>query len=255
MRTNFFITLFLANLNIGNSFIQNKNTLFINKILIKKYGNINSVGYKDARKYLLYNFNNSLIYGNNDNETKNCEHIWCQKYFKRNEPMRSDLHHLYLSNAKLNSHRQDYKFSEINNNIIYLDDVGNKINSSNIIKNKEYIKKNNKKRIFEPKNVSKGKVSRAIAYFYIFYPKYSDSLNNIIDTKTLIEWNKKFPPSLDEIKRNENIKKIQNNYNPFIKYPFLIEIIFNKNINIFSLLNLVLSSLPNLIYYFYYKFK
>lgn len=247
---------FFSYFNFNHSLLQNKNTQFINRILIEKYGNIKTIGYSNARKNLLNNLNNTLIYGNYcDKEHKNCEHIWCQKYFRKSEPMRSDLHHLYLSNSKLNSHRQDYKFSVIQKNIIYLDDIGNKVNISNIIDNKEYIKKNNKKRIFEPKNISKGKISRAVAYFYIFYPKYSHNLNDIIDTETLIEWNKKYPPNKEEIKRNEKIKRIQNNYNPFIKYPFLIEILFNKKIDVIGTINLFFSSLSNYILYFYYKFK
>ena len=256
MGLNKFLFLFFSYFSLNYSFHQNKNTQFINKVLIKKYGDINTIGYDKARKHLLYNLNNTLIYGNHfDKEQKNCEHIWCQKYFNRNEPMRSDLHHLYLANSKLNSHRQDYKFSKINNNIIYLDDIGNKLNITNINLNKKSIKKNNKKRIFEPKNISKGKVSRAIAYFYIFYPKYSSDLNNIIDKKTLIEWNKKYPPCKDEIKRNENIKRIQNNYNPFVKYPFLIEILFNEKNDITGIFKLVFSTLTNYVFYLYYKFK
>lgn len=256
MRIKNFFFLFFSYFNINCSLIQNKNTQFINKILIKKYGSINTIGYDNAKKELMHNLNYILIYGNkNDTEFKNCEHIWCQKYFNRNEPMRSDLHHLFLSNSKLNSHRQDYKFSEINKNIIYLDDVGNKVNISKVITDIEYIKKNNKKRIFEPKNISKGKVSRAIAYFYIFYPKYSHNLTNIIDTNTLIEWNKKYPPCKDEIKRNEQIKRIQNNYNPFIKHPYLIEILFNKKVDFKGLFKLFYSNIQNYIFHLYYKLK
>ena len=244
------IFLFL-NIKFSNSFIQNKNTFFINNFLIKKYGKIKPVGYSNAKKIMKNELNEICIYGENIYKEVNCEHVWCQKYFKKNEPMKSDLHNIFLSNTKLNSHRQDYKFAYLYKNIIYLDDYGNKTKYNN----RELIKKNNKLRIFEPKNYSKGKISRAIAYFYLFYPKYSYYIEEVIDINTLLEWNRKFPPCKDEIKRNELINNIQNNYNPFIKYPFLIEIIFNKKINIFHLSNSIIVSIINYPVYLFNKLK
>lgn len=218
--------------------------------LQKKHGNHKKIGYKKSRQILFHEFGNMIIYGSNKNNTQkeiNCEHIWCQKYFKNKEPMKSDLHILYLSNAKLNSHRQDYKFSNLPSNCTYMDIKGNKINMTHYIHHTNIYKKDNKKKIFEPYDKSKGKIARSLAYYYTIYGYstnfYNNSIENLIDIDDLLKWNKENLPCLDELYRNIIIEKYQDNINPFIKYPVLIELIFQTNIKVSNVFYLGLYSI------------
>lgn len=222
-------------------FIENIYSCTIKNILFNTYSKHTYLGYTNARKILYSQLSDILIYGDNNcklKKDKNCEHIWSRTYCEYKEPMISDLHILYLSNSKLNSHRQSYKFDEVYNNYILLDNYGNKINDSiNNEVNKLY-KKNCSKKIFEPPNKSKGKISRALGYFILVYPEYKKYLPHIIDIDTLIKWNINSPVSFNEIYKNEIIRKYQGNINPYIKYPILLNLLNGNNTDIFCMLKL-----------------
>ena len=49
----------------------------------------------------------------------NCEHTWPQSQFGRAEPMKSDLHHLFPTESRVNSARTHLRFGNI---IDHLDD-------------------------------------------------------------------------------------------------------------------------------------
>ena len=141
------------------------------------------------------------IYGDNS-QTKNVEHIFPQYIFKNNprkKEMRSDLHHLYLCNSKLNNYRQNYRYVEssyANNydNIKILDMKGDIVkNETDIFTKRGYLMvTNRKKKVFIPCVNSRGKISRALSYFAIKYDCI-DELNDVIDIRTMLEWNLKDP--------------------------------------------------------------
>lgn len=255
---NHLIILFL-NIRITNSY---KTPHFISpfKNIFKDiYSKHKSLGYDKAKKILFKEFDDILIYGEKGSKQNiNCEHIWCQKHFKYKEPMKSDLHILYLSNSKLNSHRQDYKFSDIHRNYIFINQKGNIINNNffnKLISNKLY-KKNNTKRIFEPCSKSKGKISRSLAYFNLIYEDdYNNNIENVINMKELIEWNRYHLPNIDEIKRNEIIRKYQYNINPFIKYPILLELIYNNKPSFYYICKLSSYTIVSIIISDIFKFN
>ena len=171
--------------------------------------------------------------------------------------MKSDLHILYLSDSKINSHRQNYKFSDINYNFIFLNNKGEKIQNnffSKLISNK-LCKKNNNKKLFEPPNYSKGKISRSIAYYDLIYENYDTNIEEIIGIKELIEWNRYYFPNIDEIKRNEIIRNYQNNINPYIKYPILIEFFYNNNISLYNISKLFIITLYTIIFSDLFRIK
>jgi endonuclease I len=217
------------------------NANFIKNFLYNKYSKHSELGYSNARKILYSQLSDILIYGDNNSKfirDKNCEHVWARSYCEYKEPMVSDLHTLYLSNSKLNSHRQSYKFDEVYNNYILLDNYGNKVREpSNNQLNKLY-KKDCSKKIFEPPNKSKGKISRALAYFILVYPEYEKYLPHIIDIDNMIKWNIKSPVSYKEIYKNEIVRIYQGNINPYIKYPILLNLLFENNRNIICNLKL-----------------
>lgn len=228
------LILFL-NFKIIHSFQKYNSHNLFNKLIKKKYSNHINLGYDKSKKILFNDLKKYLIYGNEINKDINCEHIWCQKYFKYKEPMKSDLHIMFLSNSRLNSHRQDYKFKNIHKNFIFLNNKGIIIDNNFLHKFLSYrlYKKNNKKKIFEPPNKSKGKISRSVAYFHSIYEINDNKLNKIIEVEDLINWNRHFLPTMYEIERNEMIRIHQNNINPFIKYPILIEIVYNDKFSTF----------------------
>ena len=254
--------IFFFQFKILHSFQNIINIQKYKSIIKKKYSSHLHIGYTKSRKILFNNINYNLIYINQINNiynkikinNLNCEHVWCQKYFNYKEPMKSDLHIMFLCYSKINSHRKDYKFSEIKNNYITLNDEGYILNnnynisiSNNINKifnnnfNTKYNKKNNNQKIFEPHDHSKGKVSRSIAYYSSIY---NDTyIDEIIDNKCLIEWNRKYLPRLNEIRRNEIIRLEQKNINPYIKYPVLIELLYNNKINTYYIIKLSIYSI------------
>jgi deoxyribonuclease-1 len=142
----------------------------------------------------------------------NCEHTWPQSKFSKNfsaELQKSDLHHLFPSDMKANSTRNNYPFADVLGKITHancLDSkIGNAISSPNV-------------RSFEPPIEHKGNVARAIYYFSTRYKMNIDSTQ----ARYLKIWNEEDPVDEAERERNNKIMQLQGNRNPFIDYPELI---------------------------------
>ena len=196
-------------------------------IFLNIYRSPNKIlSYSSAKKWLKGNDIKNIIYGNDTSiSSLNCEHIVPQSFLKKyniDKKSRSDLHILYLTNSRLNSHRQNYKFNNLYYNYILLDEKGNK-NTTNT-----HCKKDTKKREFEPPEKSKGKIARSVGYFYWNYsPVFEDKLLN---RKLLVDWNRQYKVTKEEKERNEEIFKVQKNKNIFIQYPILVPILFSSPI-------------------------
>ena len=170
------------------------------------------------------------IYGDNSKE-KNVEHIFPQYMFKNHTNklhMKSDLHHLYLCNSKLNSYRQNFKYMDSSNALSFddvkiLDTQGNIVTrEKDIFAKKGYLMLSNKKRkTFIPSEYSRGKIARSLAYFSIRY-NIHENLDSVIDIRTMLEWNLKDPVDNNEYLKNIIIYKHQGNLNPFIIDPDLL---------------------------------
>ena len=245
------LIIFIFQFRILNSYQNNINNNYLKKFIKNKYKKHESLGYKKSKEILLNSQDKNILYGNK-NLNLNCEHVWCQKYFKYKEPMKSDMHNIFLSNSKINSHRQDYKFSSIDKNFIFINQDGNAVinNFFNKLNSKSLNKKNNYKKLFEPCNNSKGKITRSIAYFNSIYDD-KKNLEKLINNKDMINWNRKYLPSINEIKRNEFIRVHQKNINPYIKYPILIELVYNDEfspnyfikLSLYSIITIIISDL------------
>ena len=116
------------------------------------------------------------------NAELNCEHTVPQSYFNKQEPMRSDLHHLYSCDFQDNSRRGSTKYGR------YQPDGG------------------------------RGEVARATLYFMLRYPEVNLPYNSR-DVDMLKQWAVDDPPSVHEKHRNVQIGEIQGNRNPFIDHP------------------------------------
>jgi hypothetical protein len=196
--------------------------------------------YPRVKKILHENVPLIDIYGDNT-QPLNVEHIFPQYLFK-NDPqkmmMRSDLHHLYLCTCKLNTYRQNYKYVESScaskfDNIRILDMKGNVIdNEKDIFTKRGYLMISNKRQnIFIPSVNSRGKIARALSYFAIKYD-YMEMLEEIIDLRTMLEWNLKDPVDDDEFLKNIIAYKYQKNLNPFVLHPDLMMYCFADKVPI-----------------------
>jgi endonuclease I len=138
------------------------------------------------------------------NYSVNTEHTWPQSSFSSNEPMRSDLFHIFVTDVNANSTRGSLPFGPVSTPD--WTEGGSKRGGG----------------YFEPRDVQKGPTSRAMLYFITRY----GNLGSFMDASQeadLRTWHESFNPDSVEIRRNEDIYAVQFNRNPFIDYPQLTE--------------------------------
>ena len=170
----------------------------------------------------------------------NREHSFPQSWFGSNAPMYTDLHHIYPTDGKVNGMRANYPFGET---------TGNKYKSANdFSKLGSCTYPGYTGTVFEPADEYKGDFART--YFYMvtcyeeklhnWYTNYSTTeVTAVLDGETypglqiwqlnmLLKWAKNDPVSTKETNRNNAVKNIQGNRNPFIDYPGLEQYIWGS---------------------------
>ncbi len=147
-----------------------------------------------------------------------------------NIPAYTDLNHLYPGEAKANQAKSNWPLGEIkagtapsfNNGV---SQVGTGVNSGGASK------------VFEPANEYKGDFARTYFYMVTCYQDMDwtntwQVMNGVYPSlqqwaiDLLLKWHRADPVSQKEIDRNEAVFKIQNNRNPFIDRPELVEYIW-----------------------------
>ena len=194
------------------------------------------IAYGGAKEYLfgyIDNENNQVMgvysgdyYSNREgtmpNQNQfNCEHTWPQSQFGRHEPMRSDLHHLYPTYSTINSSRGHLPFAVVDNPT---DGYGTCDNPNS----EDFYCSKRGDGLFEPANQHKGNVARAMLYFAVRYgnlgssefPKFLDAANQ---KATFLQWNQDDPVTEKDRERNEAIFLLQNDRNPFVSCPVLLD--------------------------------
>ena len=141
------------------------------------------------------------------NDNFNTEHTFPQGYFSQNEPMRSDLHHLFPTNDAANNSRSNYAFG-----IATTPYVNESVNTPSHL---------GANTLYEPRDVQKGRTARAMMYFVLRYQDYSNFFAP--QESILRKWNVDFPPTVVDKKRNADIQLVQKNRNPFVDYPQFAE--------------------------------
>jgi deoxyribonuclease-1 len=142
----------------------------------------------------------------------NTEHIVPQSWFGATEPMKGDLHHLFVCEPECNISRSNFPFEDFN---FYKPESPHEP-----IQNLCGVAANER---FEPEH-GKGAAARAMLYFILRYPKaIKKSFRIQINIPLLLRWHKEFPVSLYEKHRNQTIYQIQGNRNPFIDFPNLVD--------------------------------
>lgn len=162
----------------------------------------------------------------------NAEHVYPQSKGARDEPGRSDMHHLFPSKVSVNSARGSCIFGDIEDTDtefwFILGDQLTQIPSTNI---DGYSEKDEESCVFEPRESVKGDIARAVFYFYTIYQqKVEQEDANFFprQKETLLKWHRADPISEKELRRNDLIAFYQGNLNPFIVDTTLVERAFFK---------------------------
>ncbi|MDH3252945.1 MAG: endonuclease, partial [Ignavibacteria bacterium] len=140
----------------------------------------------------------------------NTEHSWPQSKFNSEEPMLSDLHHLFPTDSAANSARSNFAFAPVISNITY-NVGGSKAGFSP-----------NGLAAFEPRDVHKGDAARAMFYFVLRYGNPGSFLDQLQEIY-LRSWYNLDPVSPKELDRNNAIDFFQKNRNPFVDHPEFLE--------------------------------
>jgi deoxyribonuclease I len=147
-----------------------------------------------------------------DHFKMNTEHIVPQSWFDGAEPMKGDLHHLFVCDPDCNITRSNFPFVDF--------DFYNPESEDEPIQNNCGVSTSFQ---FEPEH-GKGASARAMLYFFLRYPKMvKNEFKMKVNIPLLVRWNEEFPPTLYEKHRNQAIYYIQGNRNPFIDFPELAE--------------------------------
>ncbi len=144
------------------------------------------------------------------NQNFNTEHTWPQSFFNSAEPMQSDIHHLFPTDVTPNAQRANYPFGPVVSNITYNvggSKLGRRADGANA---------------FEPRDVHKGDVARALFYFMIRHGNQGNYMD-VTQENDLRVWHKSDPVSAKEIARNNAIASFQGKRSPFIDHPEFME--------------------------------
>ena len=152
----------------------------------------------------------------------NREHLWPRSYgVGTSGDDNSDLHSLVPAYKSVNSTRGNKYFDNGDPNESEYSNPANVL-APNCTSNSD---------TFEPGDAQKGRVARAILYMDTRYddlelvdtppsPAPDSSSNRMAQLSTLLNWNRRFPPTDNEITNNQKIyESYQNNRNPYIDHP------------------------------------
>ncbi len=159
----------------------------------------------------------------------NAEHTVPQSFFDRDEPMRSDLHHLFPTHEIVNSSRSNLDFGEVEDAIADKWFIGGRVEDGTSLtiltspptENIDAYSEIDNNDLFEVKEDNKGNTARAIFYFYTMYPTEGGSIESLADLEILYQWHINDPVDEAEMRRNDRVEERQGNRNPYIDYPEL----------------------------------
>lgn len=164
----------------------------------------------------------------------NREHSFPKSWFNEGSPMKSDAFHVYPTDGKVNGQRSNFPYGECAN--------GTTLPSNNGVKALGKLGTSTfpgySGKVFEPVDEYKGDLARTYFYMAAAYKDkigswHSDMLagNSYPAYKTwavnlLLKWHRQDAVSKKETDRNDAVYEFQNNRNPFIDHPELVEYIW-----------------------------
>lgn len=152
----------------------------------------------------------------------NAEHVWPQSMGAREEPLKSDLHHLFPARQNVNSSRGNLPFGEIPDNeseAWYLRDLSQ---SRPPEADRDAWAERGPGR-FEPPEARKGDIARAVFYAVAAYPDQVEPAFFRAMQDDLLAWNRIDPPDADERARTAWVATLQGTENPFVRDPSLAD--------------------------------
>lgn len=152
----------------------------------------------------------------------NAEHTWPQSLGARGIGQ-ADLHQLMSADIKTNGRRGNMPYGEVQN-------VEWSVTSQDGTQWSQLGTDASGEQVFEPRDVMKGDIARALMYFFVRYdtdrnPDYSLS-NFKHELPVLLKWSEADPVDDSERLRNDAVHSVQGNRNPFIDRPEWVGEIF-----------------------------
>ena len=154
--------------------------------------------------------------------------VWPQSLLKKADcrDAISDMHHLFPAQVEANRLRGHLPFGDVDDRVARL--IGNgemDHDKASEIQNGSW---------FEPREVSKGNVARAIFYVRTIYSGQLEKNKENVEffdkmAKTLRKWHWDDLPDDREIRRTHEIERIQGNCNPFVLKPKWVDEIYFPN--------------------------
>jgi len=143
------------------------------------------------------------------------ESLWPESMGAGAEPQRSDMHMLHPVRVEVADARGDLPFGVVDSaDVLVWYRGSDALTSAPERQAWSYSKQGAD--AFEPRAWSKGRVARAMFYFWTMYPEAANRAFFEAQAETLIEWNEQYPPSWFEMARSARIQHYQGNLNPFI---------------------------------------
>ncbi|WP_333596322.1 endonuclease [Schleiferia thermophila] len=133
----------------------------------------------------------------------NAEHVFPQSFFNSNEPMRSDVHHLYSTDETANNIRANYPYGVVSGSPSWQNNGSKYLNG-----------------IFEPRDSAKGKVARSLLYFVWRYQDYNSFVAQ--QENLLLAWHYQFLPDPIDLRRDSIIAHHQGKSNVLVRYPYIL---------------------------------
>ena len=196
----------------------------------------------DGKVYDVYSNITNYNFGSNqcgnytgEGSCYNREHSIPKSWFNDKSPMHNDVIHVIPSDGYINGMRSNYKLAEVGNVSKQSRNGYSKLGTSKT--------PGISGTVFEPNDEYKGDLARI--YFYMA-TRYKNSVGNWgggvfsrsfphmqkASMDMFLKWHKQDPVSKKEIDRNEAVHKSkQKNRNPFVDYPYLVDLIFGGKTN------------------------
>ncbi len=148
----------------------------------------------------------------------NAEHIYPQSKGARGKA-RSDLHSLFPCKIPVNRERSNNPYTDIDDSQTEKWFLNTKVLRTIPTESIDEYSESITGEVFEPREIKKGDVARAMFYFYTIYRYQADEKDPHFfpsQQKTLCIWNDVDPVDSSELERSHKIASYQGNENPFV---------------------------------------
>ncbi|MFK8056547.1 MAG: endonuclease [Saprospiraceae bacterium] len=149
----------------------------------------------------------------------NTEHLYPRSKGAGSGNANADMHHLYPTRVNVNGDRASNRFEDLDDSVTdswyYLDQTQS---SPPPASERDQYSESTRSR-FEPREIRKGDIARAMMYFYTIYR--DEAINDdpnffFLQQSTFCDWNDLDPVDADEYARTLAISTFQGNKNPFV---------------------------------------